>query len=496
MPIKIKLRHYLKTEKGSALLMVLIFVTIFGIMGSSLIYLTGTHHQNVLKDELKIQSYYAAEAGVLEGINLVEENRGNLRSSPIKLDGLLDQNRIGLSYSIEVSREGSEYLVKSIGTARLNNMLQSNTTINVVLSKKKPFKEIRDNSAFNYTIFSKEDLYLGQEEVNYESFSLSIPFLPEIEFKNKIPLKNNLKILGDVYSGKKIYLYNGDKLYNQADNGGFEFLFSMDLTGNHPEFIDSTLVTEESNHLKELGYEIKLYKNWKIVLSSESKNLNGESFNTSIQENPLKKQSNIQDIAEKLEGNDKMKEINGDLVITNRNKADLNGWIHVKGDLLIEEGVEITDLQELVVVTDGGILIGFNEALTSRANDNPVKIKGEDILFLAKSNMEEDKQDKAPNRNYQWWAIDSAVSYLNEYTDNNKKEKWRNVGILTSNNTEIDGWLVADKEIVFDYKVDDLFHNQRPTIKVRDGVIAEKIVFPKAIEVGDEGLYIYGWEVN
>ncbi|MFT9487656.1 MAG: hypothetical protein ACH0QD_09865 [Tepidibacillus sp.] len=148
-----QIKNQLNKENGSALIMVLLFTTIIGILGTSLLYVLFTHHQNVLKEELKMQAYYAAEAGIARGIDLIglfagqeedevdgeknnngngnENGNGNGKKIGLKnrdtisefplTDTILSEDKIKLEF--QVVQDG-EHLI-STGTATNGNLVYS-----------------------------------------------------------------------------------------------------------------------------------------------------------------------------------------------------------------------------------------------------------------------------------------------------------------------------------------------------------------------------------
>ncbi len=197
--------RFLRNEEGSALVMVLVVAIVFGILGTSLLYLSLTHHQHLIQDELKSQSYYAAETGVMNGIKKWKESKTAFSIA----NKSWYEGDIKFSYQVDFAQnEDRTYTMISKGMAKKSDALYQSTTLTVRLNQESIPDELNGVDLFNYTIFSgthrsgSHDMFLGTEQMGQGSHS--------------IELKNEVTVYGDLYA-HRFYLYTEDnrlKFYN------------------------------------------------------------------------------------------------------------------------------------------------------------------------------------------------------------------------------------------------------------------------------------------
>ncbi|TCS79051.1 pilus assembly PilX N-terminal domain-containing protein [Tepidibacillus fermentans] len=475
----------MRNERGSALVMVLVLTIVVGILGTSLIYLTSVHHQNILRQELKQQSYYAAEAGVKEAIKKIEEDGTDQLTMPLTKT-LSDQPTITFYVPNPNTTDGK---IVSIGTAKLGDQLEATTEISFKLNTKHIISELENNKLFQYTLFNSVDdsnagglkqggnhnLYLG------------------IEINDAAPngyLVNNITIHGDVYA-KNYFLYregdkgvhfNGARLNSYQNKAFYQIIFDDQKdkddqkdTNDTPKWKQVELTEANvgiffsgvtlNNHEEKIGYNHNHgneFENVLNVLSPKLKTIQG---------------------------------IGKDVHITNENKDEIidriyqetNGYLHVLGDFIVDEGVEITFPKDFVVVADGGIMIG---AKAGNNSNSAVKLKGTNILLIGKGYLSYTQAniDRSPIKDSKYRS-----NYLN-IRNGNGHSAWNDMSVLISHHAEIDGWILGSNHVVFDYKDNDL--SGQNLVKIRDGVIADEILFPADMILGDNSTTIESWAVK
>jgi len=531
-------KRWFQSEEGSALVMILVFVTMMSILGISLVYIGITHHKNVLKDELKLQAYYAAEAGIMDAVKQLENNRSvTFVTDPTFVS--TTTSGVQLQYTLQTKgRNGTAVTVTSVGNAYKSNKLQSSATITVTLDKTKP-KEFQTIPFFDYSLYSNQPLVLGQEKISFHDWGASLPLFGFTYYSNdNAILKNQIDVEGNIYSGTKVQLYDTDQLWH----GKFSFLaeiFGIDptlllkpgenqqLLGIRPNLDNGKIVTP--GNVYKTGYNLLengLFSGKGYHPDTKSKDERNASENQLSDAQlktlygsslSLEKQmvSNLSTIFSQLESeiqNKKsiynMKEYPSDLHITNtaESKAKLQGWFHVMGNLIIDEGVTIEDLKDVVALVDGNVLIGAIDSSSSHSTFQPVKLHGSNILLIAKgvpkSNWKTIIENQSAIRdnvqNGMWlswigWKTYNAQSFMNQYANQNTDQ----LSVLMNEGTEIDGWIIGRNDVVMDYPISNTAEavGNANTIKINGGIIGNKILFPRSIQIAKD-LFIYDWKVE
>ncbi|MFV9511062.1 pilus assembly PilX N-terminal domain-containing protein [Tepidibacillus sp. LV47] len=515
----IQVKKWFRDEQGAALVMVLVLAMMFGILGISLIYVGITHHENILKDELKLQAYYAAEAGIIHAVKQIENDHNVIfPSTPIVVSSSDPQAK--LQYTLQIKdHNGTAITVQSIGNAYRSNKLQATATISVKLDKSKP-REFQTIPFFNYSIYSNDPLILGQEKVNFNNWkaSWSSPIMKfSWQTNDQAILKNKIESVGNIYSSQDIKLYDSDQINGSSNN---QYL------GIRPKLMDGKMTTPSSKNVYKTGYNIIYLDLWlfkiyyvdskskderdpkgNLLTNTELNNLYGE--NLSIEK---KTEGNVAEGIAHLENEIRdnqdrynMKEYSSDLHITKTNTDQLNGWLHVKGNLIIDEGVTIEHLNDLLVLVDGGIYIGAKSSLNSSPEYHPVKLHGNNIILIAKGNGNQNWKNIIQNQssirdtiaqNYviPWigeYTTYHTSSYMNSYA--NDPSLLNRLSILINEGAEIDGWVIGKQDVVMDYPISS--SDVEKTIKINGGIVGEKILFPKSIQIAKD-LFIYDWKVE
>jgi len=549
------IKKKISNESGSALILVLLLVVVFGIIGSSLIYISLIHHENTIKRELQQQAYYAAETGMIDAIKKIQtnpsrtlsENISTNLSPTIKYSVIKDDFIKGKNASLGIDTNTGIKLISS-GEAKISDELKSNVTITTILDKNRPLV-FDDISFFDYSLFSNNDLYLGQEKLTFNDWSASwnSPFMKLSVYDNEdAVLKNKIDSVGNIYSDSSIHLYYSDQVRAKKSCRPFDFFCYMSsffdafftsytspesyfdvgypeqVLGMRPTLMDGTLRSSADSYKS--GYNLfdkdtaqeYVVDDYTREYRDPTNNLLTNSILGEYDPNlkyEVDDEGNFTDIFDDLttkitniSSTYGMNENIGDLHITNDeiSKSQLKGWIHVTGNLIIDEGVEIKNLSNLLILVDGGIIIGAKQPTSTVESDLPVKLKGNNLILISKgietSNWKNTLRDLSPIKNLST-TYSLFFSTITEYTTQSFMNKYidyhSNLSIVINENSEIDGWLIGKKDVVMDYKLinsTDIGSNP-PTVKISGGVIGRKILFPKSIEIAKD-LYIYDWDVQ
>jgi len=205
----IYLRKKLNEETGSALLMVLILVLTTTILGISLLFITFTHHTNVIKQEDRLQTYYAAETGAIQGIEIVKGILMQQSSNDDSDDD--DGNGNGNAFGID-NGNGNGY---AFGRFKNNNGSDDDTTINYPI-------EINYPKDFNY----EEQITLF--DYNNSKLAYKVKVTSDDGTNFQIVARGYYEIDGSIQSESDSNINVAIKAVNASDAGN-----SDDTNGNN-----------------------------------------------------------------------------------------------------------------------------------------------------------------------------------------------------------------------------------------------------------------------
>lgn len=414
-------KENIRNQQGAALTLVLILVAVFAVLGSSLLYTVNTNHQSVLHDEVELQAYYIAEIGVIDAIEEVKKNP-DLNSYSVESDQFNNEGT-ELNYEVEFEKIDNQYFITSTGYSKKSVPLDREAVIYVAISDDGNGSGSSSNNHLTGFDFIDND----RDVEDYLDFTVY-----SAGSINNLRLDESV-VLGDIYCKQNISLN-----YNNVND------------------IDSRY----ANHTIYIKNGSKVYVNGSREKSPSIPNINFDSISNISYGNDVYNRI-LSYITSDVEHS--WSYYNNDLHISQNNISDLDGYIHINGDLIIDEGIEI-DVNNLLVYAERGILIG--NVTSSLADNTPVKINGTNVLFIAERN------------------------YNSNSNGNN------GTSIIVNNCSLFDGWLFAGNSISFNEPSDNSI------VKVSGGIIAGSITFPQAIQVGGDtdsgssGLTITNWDVN
>ena len=458
------LKGILKNEKGSALTMVLVLAIVFAVLGISLFNILSSHHHNLVQNELKNQSYYAAESGVNYAIQKWKNEKTTFSTITKEMPEI---SGVQLNYATSfIQNPDLTYTITSVGTAKKSDSLSQSTTLSVILTRGGLPTELQGVEMMNYTIFSgtqggtgygSHDMFLGQETNGVGN--------------RGIALRNDIDVYGDLYA-HRFYIYTQDQ--------------------TRVKFHQTRLVTYPQNQRKVFDLD-ESKSNGKDSELSDADLLRlygGDVKVVSVDKN-LKFADEFADVTKALLDSGKMHRVQQDLHITKANESDMenlirlnDGWLDLRGyDLVIDEGVEL-NVDDFIVIAKG-ILIGAKPF--GRTADEPVKVLGNHIVMVAEGSLSESRKSISP--------IQYENSYRADYLDNGRT-KWSDLSILLNRKAEIDGWVIGKGDVIFDYKQADATSVNPYTVKIKGGVSGYNGLFPRKIQLGSDELYFEDWDVE
>jgi len=304
-----------KKEDGAVLVLSIIIISVLVVLVTALAGSINSNISFTKRHENEVKAFYAAEAGIERGINLLlndKENVDNLIEKEEKYYSSDDQSwNSKENYKLLFSKNGNKYTINSTGTS--NNM-DSDITVEVKLN---------NNGPFSNAITSGGDIHFNSEEKG--EINGSIYANGKIE---DLEENSELNITGDIYENQEDdiipdfedFFTQGHNVWTDYDENKKEF------PGNSMEISHSALFDK----LKEINGSGILVVKGSLTFKQHVKiNKNTDDFLIILAEGPV-----IFD-----------KQVEGNFFLYSKDSITFNsgsgssGRIDMKGSLMAEKNI-------------------------------------------------------------------------------------------------------------------------------------------------------------
>jgi hypothetical protein len=304
-----------KNEDGAILVTSIIIISVLIIFITALASSLNSNIKVTKRHEDEVKAFYAAEAGIERGINLLLNDKDNV-DDLIENDGKYlsvddDHWNSKEDYRLKFSKNGNEYTINSTGTS---NNLNSDITVEV---------KINNNGPFSNAITSGGNIHFNSEEKGEINGSIyANGKIEDLEENSK------LNISGDIYENQEDDIIpDFDDFFIEGHN------VWADYDGNKKEFPGNSMEISNSalfDKLKEINGSGILVVKGSLTFKKHVKiNKNTDDFLIILAEGPV-----IFD-----------KQVEGNFFLYSKDSITFNsgsgssGRIDMKGSLMAEKNI-------------------------------------------------------------------------------------------------------------------------------------------------------------
>lgn len=320
----IAVRNYIRQSQGYSLLSVLLIITMVSTIGLALLGLTSNSLKFVSANKTSVEDKAAAEMAVEEAMAKIDNMVATINTEISSNRLLMDSVKTKVQTSLDQIKSSPSYpfkIIHSTLNSREDGVYVERITINAPIgSSKRYLSKIVEVSTisdvFNYDVVSPSDLYL------YGS-----PYIQGDVFVKNLYVSNYAKELSSWFP---ISLKTSHPAINGSLNVKDKYYSFTNYNGNFTEFIANEALLNQNFSLPP-----KIIKNQAQI--------------TKI---------NVKEIIDSKNTLFSNKASNGSFIVKRGQKLTLYGDQTIPGDLVIDEGGELTVENGSLYVGGGGSLSG------------------------------------------------------------------------------------------------------------------------------------------